>query len=70
MSSNCNTFVNKNRLGSVTFVNIFFFFVVYVNILKILDTRKLKQEDLVIHGQRIRPDFFAAVEAGIKDTYK
>ena len=59
-----NTLIKKDRLGSVTLVKFFSFFVLFLNI----NTRELTDEDLVVHGQKIKSEFFGAIEAILKDA--
>ena len=65
ISRNCITFTKHRRLGSVTIIDNFSFFVVCVNV----DTSDMQQDELTEHCQAIRSDVFAAVEAGLKNTH-
>ena len=65
ITRNSITFTKPGRLGSVTFIDNFAFFIVCVNV----DTRKMERDELAELCQAVRREVFAAVEAGLKNTH-
>ena len=65
ISRNCITFTKHGRPGSVTFIDIFSFFAVGVNV----DMSKMQDDDLAKHCQIIRSEIFAAIKAGLENTH-
>ena len=65
VARNCITFRKHGRLGTVTLIDNFSFFVVRVNV----DTSDMQRDELTEHCQAIRSEVFAAVEAGLQNTH-
>ena len=65
ITRNSITFTKPGRPGSVTFIDNFSFFVVCVNV----DPRLMEQDELAELCQALRREVFAAVEAGLENTY-
>ena len=65
ITRNSITLTKPGRPGSVTFIDNFAFFVVFVN----MNTKKMKRDDLPELCQAVRREVFAAVEAGLENTH-
>ena len=65
ITRNSITFTKPGWPGSVTFIDNFAFFVVFVN----MNTKKMKRDDLPELCLAVRRDVFAAVEAGLENTH-